>query len=115
MLSARAPSGALVRRAFLAGISLVGLLAGLPALFTSGAQGRTIVQIELADIIHPISADFVAEGLARADEIGAAAVVIRLDTPGGLVDSMRQIVEDILASETPVIVWVGPSGVRAAW
>lgn len=114
VLSARAPRGALVRRAFLAGVSLVGLLAGLPALFTSGAQGRTIVQIELADIIHPISAAFVAEGLARADEIGAAAVVIRLDTPGGLVDSMRQIVEDILASETPVIVWVGPSGVRAA-
>ncbi len=78
------------------------------------AQGRTILQIELADIIHPVSADYVREGLNEAAEIGAVAVIIRMDTPGGLVDSMRQIVEDILASELPVIVWVGPSGVRAA-
>ena len=113
-LCGTAGSAVIVRRATLAGISIAVLLAGLPALYTSGAQGRTIVQIELADIIHPISAEFVAEGLARADEIGASAVVIRLDTPGGLVDSMREIVEGILAAETPVIVWVGPSGVRAA-
>ena len=90
------------------------LAAALPSFFSSAAQGRTIVQIELADIIHPVSADYVEAGLARAQEVGAAAVIIRLDTPGGLVDSMRAIVEDILASEVPVIVWVGPSGVRAA-
>ena len=81
---------------------------------SSAAQGRTIVQIELSEIIHPVSADYVAAGLARAEEVGAAAVIIRLDTPGGLVDSMRAIVEDILASDVPVIVWVAPSGVRAA-
>jgi membrane-bound serine protease (ClpP class) len=77
-------------------------------------QDRTIVQIELADVIHPVSADYLAEGLAYADEIDAAAVLVRLDTPGGLADSMRAMVEDILASPVPVIVWVGPSGVRAA-
>ncbi len=81
---------------------------------SSAAQGRTIVQIELSEIIHPVSADYVAAGLARAEEVGAAAVIIRLDTPGGLVDSMRAIVEDILTSDVPVIVWVAPSGVRAA-
>ena len=101
-----------VVRVFLA-CGLLGLL--LSASFASTqSQGRTIVQIELADIIHPVSADYVAAGLTRAAEIGASAVLIRLDTPGGLVDSMRAIVEDILASEVPVIVWVGPSGVRAA-
>ena len=93
---------------------MAGLLAGLPSLLPSRAQGRTIVQIELADIIHPITADYLSEGLAHAAETGAGAVIVRLDTPGGLIDSMRAMVEDILASEVPVIIWVGPSGVRAA-
>ncbi len=108
----------LLRRAFvltcMSGCLAVVLLGALPSMLSSKAQGRTIVQIELADIIHPVSAEYVAAGLERAQEVGAVAVVIRLDTPGGLVDSMRLIVEDILASEIPVIVWVGPSGVRAA-
>ncbi len=93
---------------------LGGLLFGLPELRPASAQGRTILQIELADIIHPVSADYVAEGLAYADEIDAVAVIIRIDTPGGLIDSMRAIVESILTSPVPVMVWVGPSGVRAA-
>lgn len=88
------------------------LLATAP--LPAGAQGQTIVQIELADIIHPVSREFVADGLDRAGEIGASAVLIRLDTPGGLLDSTREMVEDILASPVPVIIWVGPSGVRAA-
>ena len=87
------------------------VLSAVPA---SGAQGRSIVQIELADIIHPVSRDYVAEGLEYASEIGASAVIIRLDTPGGLLDATRQIVESVLASPVPVIIWVGPSGVRAA-
>jgi membrane-bound serine protease (ClpP class) len=78
------------------------------------AQTPTILQVELADVIHPVSADYLTEALAYADEIDAAIVVIRLDTPGGLVDSTRAMVEDILASPVPVAVWVAPSGVRAA-
>src|SRR5262249_60796844 len=50
----------------------------------------------------------------HAQEIGARAVILRLDTPGGLVDSMREIVEGILSSPVPVITWVGPNGARAA-
>ena len=98
----------------LVGISVAGLLLGLPSLLPSRAQSRTIVQIELADIIHPVTADYLSEGLAHAAEIDAGAIIVRLDTPGGLIDSMRAMVEDILASEVPVIIWVGPSGVRAA-
>jgi membrane-bound serine protease (ClpP class) len=78
------------------------------------AQAPTVVQIEMAEIVHPVSVEFLDEGLAHAGQIGAAAVVVRLDTPGGLVDSMRNMVESILASPVPVAVWVGPSGVRAA-
>jgi membrane-bound serine protease (ClpP class) len=86
----------------------------LPSRQPSNGQGPVIVQIELADIVHPVSAEFLLEGLEYANQINAAAVVVRLDTPGGLVDSMRDMVEAILASPVPVAVWVGPSGVRAA-
>jgi membrane-bound serine protease (ClpP class) len=74
----------------------------------------TIVQINLDDVVHPVSADYIKDGLNHAKDINARAVVLRLDTPGGLIDSMRDIVEAILASPVPVITWVGPVGSRAA-
>jgi membrane-bound serine protease (ClpP class) len=74
----------------------------------------TVVQINLDDIVHPVSADYVKDGLNHAKDINARAVVLRLDTPGGLIDSMRDIVEAILASPVPVVTWVGPVGSRAA-
>jgi membrane-bound serine protease (ClpP class) len=82
---------------------------------TTGTTGTArIVQIDLADIVHPVSAGYVKDGLNHAKDIGARAVIVRLDTPGGLVDSMRDIVEAILSSPVPVITWVGPNGARAA-
>ena len=74
----------------------------------------TVVQINLDDIVHPVSAAYIKDGLNHAKDIGARAVILRLDTPGGLVDSMREIVEGILSSPVPVITWVGPNGARAA-
>jgi membrane-bound serine protease (ClpP class) len=73
-----------------------------------------IVQIDLDDIVHPVSAAYVKEGIKHAGEISARAVILRLNTPGGLVDSMREIVEAVLSSPVPVIAWVGPNGARAA-
>jgi membrane-bound serine protease (ClpP class) len=73
-----------------------------------------IVQINLEDIVHPVSADYVKEGLVHARDIGARAVILRISTPGGLIDSMREIVEAVLSSAVPVITWVGPNGARAA-
>ena len=78
------------------------------------AQAPVIVQIDLEDIVHPVSADYVKEGLYHAKDIGARAVILRLSTPGGLIDSMREIVEAVLSSSVPVITWVGPTGARAA-
>jgi membrane-bound serine protease (ClpP class) len=101
-----------VRASLLLG-GLVGVCLFL-ALPSGKAAGPTVVQVEFDDIVHPVSADFVRAGLSHASEIQAQAVVIRLSTPGGLADSMREIVEAILASPVPVIVWVGPSGSRAA-
>ncbi len=80
----------------------------------TATQAPRIVQINLADIVHPVSAAYVKDGLEHAQQIGARAVILRLDTPGGLVDSMREIVEGILSSPVPVITWVGPNGARAA-
>jgi membrane-bound serine protease (ClpP class) len=84
------------------------------ALAAQETTAPIIVQIDLNDIVHPVSAGYVEQGIARAKDVGARAVLIRMDTPGGLADSMRSIVESILASPVPVITWVGPNGARAA-
>src|SRR5947199_276671 len=94
-------------------LTLVCLCAVVLALAQAPASGK-IVQINLGDIVHPVSAAYVKDGLNHAKDIGARAVILRLDTPGGLVDSMREIVEAILSSPVPVITWVGPNGARAA-
>ncbi|HEX6086492.1 MAG TPA: nodulation protein NfeD [Thermoanaerobaculia bacterium] len=77
------------------------------------AQGD-IVRVELDAIIHPISDEYVGRALDEAARRKADAVVLVLRTPGGLETSMRGIVEKIIKSPVPVIVWVGPSGARAA-
>jgi len=73
-----------------------------------------ILRLDLDDVIHPITAEYVVQGIAQADSERASAVILRLSTPGGLDASMREIIEKILTAKTPVIVFVGPSGVRAA-
>jgi membrane-bound serine protease (ClpP class) len=65
-------------------------------------------------IIHPVSAEFMIGAMDDADAAGAALVVFTLRTPGGLVDSTRDIVTRALAAKTPVVVFVGPAGARAA-
>ncbi len=69
---------------------------------------------EVDGIIHPVSAEYLQGAIAQADSAGAALIVITLRTPGGLVDSTRDINTAILAAKTPVVVFVGPSGSRAA-
>ena len=72
-----------------------------------------MVVIHLDDTIQPISADYMARGLDVAAAQHASAVLIEINTPGGLLDSMRQMVSKVLASPVPVIVYVAPSGSRA--
>jgi len=73
-----------------------------------------IYSADVDSIIHPVSADYMIETMARADRAGAALVVFTLRTPGGLVDSTRDIITHMLAAKTPVVVFVAPSGARAA-
>ncbi len=80
----------------------------------SFAGSGEILIIPVSDAIGPGVADFVTSGIARADDQNAACVVIELDTPGGLAEAMREIVMSIYAAKTPVVVFVSPSGARAA-
>jgi membrane-bound serine protease (ClpP class) len=64
--------------------------------------------------IGPASADYVLRGIAGAEERSAGLIILRLDTPGGLDSSMREIIQGILASEIPVVTYVTPHGARAA-
>ncbi|MBX3277147.1 MAG: nodulation protein NfeD [Acidobacteria bacterium] len=74
-----------------------------------------VLRIQLAnEAITPVTARFIIQAIKRAEQEQAAALVLMLDTPGGLVDSTRQIVGAILQSRVPVVVYVAPSGARAA-
>jgi membrane-bound serine protease (ClpP class) len=63
--------------------------------------------------INPAVDDFIREGIARAKNKGARALIVQLDTPGGLLTSTRTIVKEMLGAQVPVMVWVGPSGAGA--
>jgi membrane-bound serine protease (ClpP class) len=73
-----------------------------------------VFSAEVDSIIHPVSAEYMVETIARADAERAALLVFTLRTPGGLVDSTRQIVSKMIAASTPIVVFVAPSGSRAA-
>src|SRR5438132_10273224 len=73
-----------------------------------------ILKITVDDMIHPISDEFIGRALTEANRTHDDAVVIELRTPGGLIDSTRSIVEKIMTSRVPVIVYVAPTGSRAA-
>ena len=76
---------------------------------------RPLVYSAVIDaLIHPVSAEFIEQTIALADADDAALVVLTLRTPGGLVDSTRSINTSIINADTPVVVYVGPSGTRAA-
>jgi membrane-bound serine protease (ClpP class) len=87
----------------------VALALGSPA---AAAESRVLVA-EFDNDVNPVTQDFLQEAIRRGVDDGFAAVVIEMDTPGGLASSMREIVKSILAAPIPVVVYVAPSGSSA--
>ena len=77
------------------------------------AQPPVVDKLVLSDTIQPVSMDELTRALARANSDGSHALLIELDTPGGLLDSTRTMAGAILSSRVPVIVYVSPAGARA--
>ncbi|MDA1001724.1 MAG: nodulation protein NfeD, partial [bacterium] len=97
--------------------ALLGVAALLIARAESAAPDRLtgpVMLLEVEDAVSPGSANYIKDGIAEARKRGAQLVLIRLDTPGGLVTSTRDIVKEIFASPVPVAVYVAPGGARAA-
>ena len=86
--------------------------AGAPSEAPTSVGPLRVARLE--SIVHPVAAEHLVEALADADRDGAVALVIELNTPGGLLTSTRTITEAMLAAHTPVIVWVYPDGAQAA-
>ena len=74
----------------------------------------SIIKITVDAPIHPITSEYIQKSLEKADRENASLIIISLNTPGGLDTSMREIIEKILSTETPVVAFVSPSGARAA-
>jgi membrane-bound serine protease (ClpP class) len=92
-----------------AGLVILALSAGAGA-----RQASVVYSAEIDGIIHPVAVQYLTAALAKADAAGAELFVLTLRTPGGLVDSTRDINTAIIRARTPVAVFVGPSGARAA-
>ena len=95
------------------GIVLAGLALAVPNAHSQTAA-PTVVELRIDGVVDPFVANHVEGGIADAAESGADAVLVTLDTPGGLDSSMRQITQAILNAKVPVIGYVSPSGARAA-
>jgi len=93
-------------------------LAGAGALGAQEAGGAAgdaprVLTLEVKGVISGGTAEYITAGLAKARAEGFAAIALSLDTPGGQLDATREIVQAMLASDVPVVVWVGPAGARA--
>jgi len=94
-------------------LGVFGILAGEPARAATGTTG-TVIVLPATGVVDNVLAGYLQEGIAVASRNDASAVVIRLNTPGGSLDATQKIVSSLLEAPLPTIVWVAPSGARAA-
>jgi membrane-bound serine protease (ClpP class) len=99
---------------FLALIFISTVLFLSPLLYSVENRKSEVLVITVNGVINPVASEYIGKSIKKAAEMNAEALIIELDTPGGLDTSMRSIVKDIIGSSVPVIVYVSPSGARAA-
>lgn len=80
----------------------------------SNEDKHAVMVITVNGVINPVTAEYISKGIRKAQSDNKEALVIELDTPGGLDTSMRSIVKEIMASEVPIVVYVSPGGARSA-
>lgn len=102
----------MVRKASILILALGLLLLSAQAAIPENAPEVMVITVD--GVINPVSAEFISKSIDKANEARAEALVIEMDTPGGLVTSMRDIIKSILGSDVPVVVFVSPGGARAA-
>jgi len=93
---------------------ILGLITTAAITLEAEAASPTIDVLHAEGVINPVLVDYIERGINQAEEDNAVACIIQIDTPGGLDDSMRDIVKDIVDARVPVVVYVSPSGARAA-
>ncbi len=103
----------LYQRSRIAGYLILMVFSLLPLLFVESAQKEVMV-IQVQDVINPVTSEFIERSIKKANDRAMEALVIMLDTPGGLDTSMRSIIKAINSSDIPVVVYVAPPGARAA-
>jgi membrane-bound serine protease (ClpP class) len=96
----------------LRGVATLGIALALMAQAASAAP--KIVAVDVNGVVHPITVEIVAAAIAQAKQQNASLVLVRLNTPGGLMDAMEKTIQEMLASPVPVVTYVTPSGGRAA-
>jgi membrane-bound ClpP family serine protease len=87
-----------------------GLVAGLLLMVLSPGSSAEVLKVVVNDSIHPITDEYIGRAITEAEHNKAQALLIEINTPGGLLESTRDIIEKILASPVPVIIYVTPSG-----
>ena len=97
-------------------LALIGVALAWPATTYSRPEraARPVLAIQVEGVIAPSAADYIIRAIKQADREVAQALIIELDTPGGLDLSMRSIIKEMLAAERPIVVYVSPGGARAA-
>ncbi len=98
-----------ILRLLLAAVAVLTLSAG-----SALAAERHVVVLTATGVVDSVMAGYLVDGIAAAERDGAAAVVIKLDTPGGSLDATAEIYKALLGAKIPTIVWVAPAGARAA-
>ncbi len=101
-------------RFFLCALTAAGILLLPSVAADEHSTGPFVLELSLDGEVEPILATYVDEGIADAERHHAALVLITMDTPGGLSDSMKDMIQHILASRVPVAVYVSPTGARGA-